>query len=321
MLWVVAQRLLVALPTFFGITLVSFVGIRLAPGDPVRTSLDPLIAGGPDGEAYIALRRHELGLDQPLPVQYIDWLRAVLKGDFGYSFATGQPVLEIIRERLAPTMELMATALAIALVIGVVIGVATAFRQYSMFDYVATFASLFAISIPQFFLALIAILVFAVTLRVLPVGGMTTLGGQAGLGDSLAHLVLPASILGLTFAGPFVRYTRASVLETIHKEYILAARAKGLSETRVAFRHALPNALLPLVALVGLQVPYLVAGAVVVETVFQWPGMGQLLLTAFQELDYPVLSGFVMVLALFVFTGLLVSEVLYGVLDPRIRRS
>ena len=321
MLWVVLQRVLVALPTLFGITLVSFIGIRLAPGDPVRTSLDPLIAGGPDGEAYIALRRHELGLDQPMPLQYLDWLRAVLKGDLGYSFATGQPVSEIVRARLGPTVELMGTALAIALVIGVVIGVATAFQQYSLFDYVASFTSLIAISIPQFFLALIAIFVFAVTWRLLPVGGMQTLGVQPGPGDALAHLVLPASILGLTFAGPFVRYTRASVLETIHKEYILAARARGLSETRVAFRHALPNALLPLVALVGLQVPYLVAGAVVVETVFQWPGMGQLLLTSFQELDYPVLSAFVMVLALFVFTGLLLSEVLYGVLDPRIRRS
>jgi len=321
MLWVVVQRLLVALPTFVGITLVSFIGIRLAPGDPVRTSLDPLIAGGPDGEAYIALRRHELGLDQSLPVQYLDWMRAVLKGDLGYSFATGQPVSEIIHARLGPTMELMATALAVAILIGVTVGVLTAFRQYSVFDYVATFASLVAISIPQFFLGLIAIFVFAVTLRILPVGGMSTLGEPPGLGDAVAHILLPASILGLTFAGPFVRYTRASVLETIHKEYILAARAKGLSERRVSFRHALPNALLPLVALVGLQVPYLVAGAVVIETVFQWPGMGQLLLTAFQELDYPVLSGFVMVLALFVFAGLLLSEILYGVLDPRIRRS
>src|SRR5207245_3977972 len=217
--------------------------------------------------------------------------------------------------------ELMATALAVALLIGVTVGVLAAFRQYSVLDYIATVASLLAISIPQFFLSLVAIFIFAVTLRLLPVGGMLTLGGPPGIGDALVHILMPATILGLTFAGPFVRYTRASVLETIHKEYILAARAKGLSGTRVAFRHALPNALLPLVAVVGLQVPYLVAGAVVVETVFQWPGMGQLLLTAFQELDYPVLSGFVMILALFVFTGLLLSEMLYGVLDPRIRRS
>ncbi len=309
MIWVVLRRLVVALPTFLGITFVSFVGIRLAPGDPIRVSLDPLIAGGPDGEAYIALRRHELGLDQPLPVQYVDWLRNVVRGDLGYSFANGQPVAEILRQRLGPTLELMATALAVALLIGVTVGVLAAFRQYSVLDYIATVTSLLAISIPQFFLSLVAIFIFAVTLRLLPVGGMLTLGGPPGIGDALVHIVMPATILGLSFAGPF------------HKEYILAARAKGLSGTRVAFRHALPNALLPLVALVGLQVPYLVAGAVVVETVFQWPGMGQLLLTAFQELDYPVLSGFVMILALFVFTGLLLSEMLYGVLDPRIRRS
>jgi peptide/nickel transport system permease protein len=321
MIWLVLRRLVVALPTFLGITFVTFVGIRLAPGDPVRVSLDPLIAGGPDGEAYIALRRHELGLDQPLPVQYVDWLRNVLRGDLGYSFANGQPVSEILRQRLGPTLELMSTALAVALLIGVSVGVIAAFRQYSVLDYTATVASLLAISIPQFFLSLVAIFLFAVTLRLLPVGGMLTLGGPPGLGDALVHILMPATVLGLSLAGPFVRYTRASVLETIHKEYILAARAKGLSGTRVAFRHALPNALLPLVALVGLQVPYLVAGAVVVETVFQWPGMGQLLLAAFQELDYPVLSGFVMVLASFVFTGLLLSEMLYGVLDPRIRRS
>jgi peptide/nickel transport system permease protein len=319
--WWLARRVLVAVPVLLGITLVTFVGIRAAPGDPVRVALDPLIAGGPAGEAYIARRRHELGLDQSIIVQYFDWLRNVLRGDLGYSFASGQPVSTVLGQRIGPTLELMGTALAIAIIVGACIGIAAALRQYSLFDHGATALSLTFISVPQFFLGLLAIYVLTVRLRVFPTGGMSTLGQPSGLLDRLHHLALPALILGLTFAGPFVRYTRTSMLETLGKEYLLAARARGLSGRRVALSHALPNAMLPLIAVLGLQIPLLVAGAVVIETIFQWPGMGQLLLSSFLARDYPVLSGFVLILALFVFAGLLLSDILYGVLDPRIRRA
>jgi peptide/nickel transport system permease protein len=320
MLWLV-RRVLVAIPVLLGITLVTFVGIRLAPGDPVRNSLDPLIAGGPQGEAYIAERRHELGLDRSVVIQYLDWLKSLLRGDLGYSFASGQPVSKVLGERIGPTLELMATALVIAVVVGAVIGIIAALRQYSFFDHSATAASLTFISIPQFFLALLAIYFLSVRVRLFPTGGMTTLGEPSGLLDRLHHLALPGLILGLTFAGPFVRYTRTSMLETMGKEYLLGARARGLSGRRVAVSHALPNAMLPLIAVLGLQIPLLVAGAVVVETIFQWPGMGQLLLSSFLARDYPVLSGFVLILALFVFAGLLLSDILYGILDPRVRRA
>jgi peptide/nickel transport system permease protein len=319
-MWFV-RRVLVAVPVFLGITLVTFIGIRLAPGDPVRISLNPLIASGPGSAAYIARQRHELGLDRPLPIQYLEWLRNVVHGDFGYSFASGQAVSTIIGQRIWPTLELMGTALAVAVVLGAVVGIAAALRQHSRFDRTSTALSLTFISVPQFFLGLAAIYLLCVRYRVFPTGGMTTLGGSADFVDRLHHLALPALILGLGFAGPFVRYVRTSMLETLGKEYLLAARARGLSGRRVALSHALPNALLPLIAVLGLQVPLLVAGAVVIETIFQWPGMGQLLLNSFLARDYPVLAGFGMILALFVFGGLLLSELLYGLCDPRIRRA
>lgn len=321
MTWFIARRVLLAIPVFLGITLLTFVGVRLAPGDPVRASLDPVIAGGPSGEQYIAEKRAQLGLDQPIPVQYGRWLGGVVQGDLGFSFSSARPVTEVLGERILPTLELMGAALAIAVVVGVGVGVTAAFRQYSVFDHAATTFSLLVISIPQFFLGLIFLYVFSVKLRILPTGGMRTLGEPFNLFDHLKHLVMPATILGLGFAGPFVRYTRASVLETIHAEYLVTGRAKGFSERAVAVRHALPNALLPLIAVAGVQLPYLIAGGVVIETVFRWPGMGQLLLTGFTRLDYPVLSGFVMLLAVFVFVGLILSEILYAALDPRVREK
>src|SRR5207247_2077684 len=216
---------------------------------------------------------------------------------------------------------LMGAALAIGVLVAVVVGPTAAVRQYSIFDHVATLASLTMISVPQFFIGLVAIYVLSITLHVLPSGGMSTPGAPADPIDVLKHYVMPATILGLSLAGPLVRYTRSSVLETLHMEYLTTARAKGIKERSVLFAHSLPNALVPLITVVGLQVPLLVSGAVVVETIFQWPGMGQLLFSAFLDRDYPVLSAFVLLVAVMVLASRILTDLLYAVVDPRIRHA
>ncbi len=315
------RRLLIALPVLLGITIVTFAMVRAIPGDPIRISLDPIQAGGPAGEQYIENRRLELGLDQPLPVQYLGWLSAASRFDFGYSFKTGRPVSSVIGERIGPTVGLMGAALAIGVLVAVVVGPTAAVRQYSIFDHVATLASLTMISVPQFFIGLVAIYFLSITLHVLPTGGMSTAGAPADPIDVLKHYLMPGTILGLSLAGPLVRYTRSSVLETLHMEYLTTARAKGIKERSVLFVHSLPNALIPLITVVGLQVPLLVSGAVVVETIFQWPGMGQLLFSAFLDRDYPVLSAFVLLVAVMVLASRILTDLLYAVVDPRIRHA
>ncbi len=270
---------------------------------------------------YIETRRRELGLDQPLPVQYVAWLSAALHADFGFSFKTGRPVSQVIGERIGPTVGLMGTALALAVVLAGAVGPLAAVHQHSPFDTFATLASLSMISVPQFFLGLAAIYMLSVMWHILPSGGMSTPGAPADPLDALKHYVMPVTILGLSLAGPLVRYTRTSVLETLHMEYLTTARAKGIRERGVLFTHALPNALIPLVTVVGLQVPLLVSGAVVVETIFQWPGMGQLVLAAFLDRDYPVLSAFVLVVAILVLASRILTDLLYAVIDPRIRHQ
>src|SRR5579859_4788312 len=315
--WIV-RRVLISVPVLLGITMCSFVFVRLAPGDPVRMMINPeYMAGG--AEEAIARQRALLGLDQPLPVQYVAWLAELGRGNMGYSFFDRRPVGDIIKERLWPTTELMGTALLLALAVGVPLGLLAAIRQYSVLDYAAAVLSLATISTPSFFLGLAAIYVFSLKLNLLPTSGMFTAGAARNIGDDLDHLVLPATILGLNLAGPFVRYARSSLLEVIRQEYLTTARAKGLRATVVILRHALPNALIPLITVIGIQVPALFAGAVIVEQIFSWPGMGQMALASITQRDYPVLMGFTMIVAVLVLTCNLFADIAYAVVDPRIR--
>jgi peptide/nickel transport system permease protein len=315
--WVV-RRILMSIPVFFGITMLTFVFVRLAPGDPVRMTVNPeYMAGG--AEEYIEQRRAELGLDKPLPVQYVAWLREVAQGNLGYSFYDRRPVGDVIKERVWPTAKLMGTALLIGLVIGVPVGIIAALRQYSAFDYLSAVFSLAAISTPSFFLGLAAIYVFSLRLDLLPTAGMATAGGPPDVLDDLRHLVLPAGILGFALAAPFVRYARASLLEVIRQDYLNTARAKGLAKHTIVVRHALPNALIPLITVVGIQIAALFAGAVVIEQIFTWPGMGQLALAAIGQRDYPVLMAFTMTIAVLVLLSNLLADIAYAVVDPRIR--
>jgi ABC-type dipeptide/oligopeptide/nickel transport system permease component len=313
-----ARRLLISIPVLLGITVLGFVFVRLAPGDPVRMMVNPEYLGG-NAEEYIAQRRAELGLDKPLPVQYVVWIGEVARGNLGYSFFDRRPVGDIIKERVLPTVELMGTALLLALLVGVPLGLLAAIKQYSFLDYSTAVVSLATISTPSFFLGLAAIYIFSLKLNLLPTSGMFTAGAPRTLGDDLHHLVLPAVILGLNLAGPFVRYARSSLLEVIRQDYLTTARAKGLQNRLVIVRHALPNALIPLITVVAIQVPALFAGAVVVEQIFSWPGMGQMALASITQRDYPVLTGFILVIAVLVLTCNLLADLAYAVVDPRIR--
>jgi len=314
----IARRVLISVPVLLGITMLSFAFVRLAPGDPVRMMVNPeYMAGG--AEDYIAKRRAELGLGQPVPVQYIAWLGEVARGNFGYSYFDRRPVGDILKERIWPTTELMGTALLLALVVGVPLGLLAAIRQYSALDYASAIVSLATISTPSFFLGLAAIYILSLKLNLLPTSGMFTAGAPRTIGDDLHHLLLPAIILGLNLTGPFVRYSRAGLLEVIAQDYLTTARAKGLRSRLVIVRHALPNALIPLITVIGVQVPLLFAGAVVVEQIFSWPGMGQLALASITQRDYPVLMGFTLIIAVLVLVSNLVVDVAYAVVDPRIR--
>lgn len=319
MLAYLLRRLLTGAAVFLLISVGVFLLVRAAPGDPVRMMADPeqLAAGGP---AFLAAKRAELGLDQPLPVTYGIWLRDALTGDLGYSFVSRRPVAEVLGERMGPTVLLMGTALAIGLVVAVAAGTVAATRRNTALDHATTVASLGTISVPSFFLGIATIYLFSLKLGWTPSSGMSTPGG-GGAADVLAHLVLPAAVLGLSIAGPYTRYVRAGLLAELGADYVRTAEAKGAGPARVLVRHALRNALVPLITVVLISVPQLLAGAVALEQVFAWPGMGQLAVSSVGMLDYPVVLGFAMFVALLVLVCNLAADLLYAAADPRISLS
>jgi peptide/nickel transport system permease protein len=310
------RRAAITIPVLLGVTLITYALINAAPGNAVTMLADPLAT-----EENRRAMEHALGLDAPIWVRYVLWLGQILTGNFGYSYVSNQPVLPLMLSHLPATLELMAAALLIAYVVGIPLGVFVAVRQYSWYDYVTTFFAFVGISTPSFFLGLVLIYVFALQLNWLPPSGQYTLGGSRSLGDLLTHLVMPAAILALNYLAITVRYVRGSVLEVLGQDYVRTARSKGLRERLVLYRHALRNALLPIITLAGLQVPSLFAGAVITEQVFAWPGMGQFAIQAIGARDYPVLMSVTFVSATLVVVGNLVADLLYGVADPRVRLS
>jgi peptide/nickel transport system permease protein len=310
----VARRLLVMIPVVFFVTILNFLIIIMVPGDPVDTSFNPN-ASAADNQA----KRTALGLYDPVPVRYGKWLIRVLHGDLGYSFATYESVGSILGERIGPTLLLMGTAMLIAYAFAIPIGIVSATKQYTPLDYAMTGFSFIGISVPAFFFGLFGIYLFALKLRWLPTGGMATLGGSGGFLDRAWHLVLPAMVLAFAISGKMVRYVRSSMLDVLGKDYLRTARAKGLREISVTGRHALRNALVPIITVIGLDIPLLIGGAVVTEQIFQWPGIGQLTIQAIGSRDYPVLMAINLVSALVVIAANLLTDVLYVVVDPRIR--
>lgn len=309
------RRLLELLPLLLGITLIVFIVIQNIPGGPLSA-----YKGNPRiREADIARLERQLGLDQPVPVQYLRWLGGFVRGDWGYSYVTQQPVTQMVGERLGNTLLLMGIALLITLSVAIPLGVISAIRQYSTFDYSVTTAAFVGYAVPTFWLGLVLIMVFAIGLRWFPAGGIETLGAPFSLKDRIWHLVLPVFAVSFASTGFYTRYIRSAMLEVKNQDYIRTARAKGLPERTVLYRHALKNAATPLVTVVALHFPQIFTGAVVIETIFSWPGMGRLYWESATRFDYPVLMAVVSVSALMVVTANLLADLSYGFLDPRIR--
>ncbi|MDA8051244.1 MAG: ABC transporter permease [Rhodospirillales bacterium] len=296
------------------VSVIGFAVLHLAPGGPLAEfTLTP-------GMTAAELKRiaHQMGLDRPLPVQYWEWFRRMVVGNWGRSYRDNQPVLWEIGARLPATLELMISSTLIAVLLGTWIGVLGAVRRYSIFDSLATVGAMIALSIPTFWFGLVVIYIFSVLLGWLPPGNLHTTGNSSFLNYAW-HLIAPATVLGLVTVAIWSRYMRSSMLNVINQDFVRTARAKGLPQRVVLLRHSLRNALLPMIAIAGLQLPTLLGGALVTETVFTWPGMGRLFLDSIGYRDYPVVMGILMLSALMVIGSNLVADILYAVADPRIR--
>jgi peptide/nickel transport system permease protein len=297
-----------------GVSIIGFGLMHLAPGGPMAVyTLNPTVTAQ-DIERVKVL----FGLDQPIYVQYLKWAGGLLTGHWGFSFFGGQEVRIIVLERLPATFLLMGSSLLLALAIGVSLGVLSAVRRGSSFDYATAIAAMIALSLPTFWFGLLAIFLFAQTLGWFPAGGNSS-SGDAGVFDRLWHLVLPMTVLAFVLVAQWSRYTRSIMIEILGQDFIRTARAKGLGSGRVLLNHALRAALVPLITLAGLQLPLLVGGALVTETVFSWPGMGLLFINALNTRDYPVLMAILMVGAVVVVLGNLLADILVAVVDPRVK--
>lgn len=314
----IIRRILVSVPMLLGISVITFVFINLAPGDPISAMIDPEEFQGLDDAQAM---RESLGLDKPIPVRYVLWLGEVLQGNFGYSYMSRQPVLDIIQSRMLATLELTITALIISTIAGTVFGVIAALRQYSFYDYSLSIVSLFGISIPTFFFALVALYLFSLKLHLIPSYGMYNASDGFTITGNLHHLIMPALVLSIDSMSGNTRYARTAMLEVLSADYVTTARSKGLSEYVVIGRHAFRNALLPMITITTLRLPGLIGGAILIETMFSWPGMGLLSIRAITNRDYPILMGLTFFSASLVLYANLLADILYAYADPRIRVS
>lgn len=316
----IGKRVLISIPLVFGVMTVTFFLVHIAPGDPTDIFYNPDMS--PQARELV---RRSFGLDKPLHVQYGKWIVSSMKGDFGVSFSAKRPVKDILKETIPNTVQLSLAALLLDLILGVAIGTLAAVRQYSKFDNFSTVTALTIYSTPEFWLGLMLILIFSGILGWLPASGMIDIVRHADMNffekviDRLRHLILPVFCLGVGSAAATARYMRGSLLEVIRQDYIRTARAKGLSEWKVVFKHGLRSALIPIVTLTGLSLPFLFSGAVIIENVFGWPGMGRIGVDAVFSRDYPVIMAVNIIFAVMVIAGNLLSDILYAVVDPRVR--
>lgn len=296
------------------VSIIGFGVLNLIPGGPLaQYGLDPGMT-----QDDMARLTEQLGLNRPIWVQYFDWAGGLLQGDWGHSFRDGAPVLNVIGRHIVATLLLMGSSTAVAIAIGTWIGIRGATHRYSVFDYTATIGAMVALSIPTFWFGLIGIYVFSLRLGWFPAGNMYTIGDGSVL-DVLHHLVMPSIVLALVHIAIWSRYMRSATLEAINQDFVKTARAKGLSERRVLIKHVVGNALLPMITLAGMQLPSVLTGALVTETVFTWPGMGRLFLDSLGYSDYPVVMGLLMFSAILVILGNLIADIIIAIVDPRIR--
>ncbi|MBE6011124.1 MAG: ABC transporter permease [Lachnospiraceae bacterium] len=310
----IVRRILISMPVLLGVTIICFLIINLAPGDPVDMMMDPNTP-----KEIQEATREKLGLNQPIYIRYFQWLMNLKDGNFGYSYKTYQPVKDMIAQRILPTIQLMGVSLLAGLMIALPLGVLSAVKQYSWIDYISTTFSFLGISVPSFFFGLLAIYIFSLKLGWLPSSGTVSLGSEKTLIDSIRHMALPVTVLSLSTAGQFIRYVRSSVLEVLGKDYLRTARAKGLSEAFVIGKHSFRNAVIPIITMLGLEIPGLFGGAIITEQLFSWPGIGQLAVGAISGRDYPVLMAVNFITAFLVLASGLLTDVLYSVFDPRIK--
>ncbi len=300
----VGKRLLKTIPIIIGVTLVTFLILHLSPGDPVRIMLGPYAT-----PETVAALRAQYGLDQPLPLQYFSWLGNIAQGDLGTSIRYNRPVTELVQARIGITLTLTLAGLVISVTLGSILGILAALKQNSWLDYLCTFQAMFWISIPGFWLAILLLYIFGLQLRWVPIAGLS----------GFASVILPALTIGLQEEAWFARPMRAEMLGVLNEGYIKAARAKGVRYYRVVGKHALRNVMVPMITMLALRLPWVIAGSVVVEVVFAWGGMGSLLVNSVLARDYPVVQGILLIIALSVVLANLLADLVYSLIDPRIR--
>ena len=309
----ILKKLLLAIPVLLGITLIDYAIMSLA-GSPLD-----MMTGPRTTEATVAVRAAQWGLDQPFLVQYLNWLTELLHGNLGYSYKSYQPVADLIGSHIGPTLLLMGVSLAVGLLIAVPAGIYSAIHRYQKRDYAVVTASFLGSSVPGFFLALILIYLFNVRLGLLPSSGMSTAGTGGDFWDVARHMVMPVIVLSVSVAGSNIRYIRSAVLEILEMDYLRTATAKGIGRWRVINKHALRNALLPIVTVIGMQIPTLFGGAVIVEQMFSWPGLGLIAMNAITGRDYPVIMGVCLLSAVVVQAANLLTDIVYALVDPTIQ--
>ena len=309
----IIKRILIAIPVLIGITIIDYAIMCLA-GSPLQMLQGPRIS-----QAAVAAKEIALGLDKPFYVQYFVWLKQLLHGNMGYSIKSYQAVSEMIASHLGPTLLLMGVSLLVSLLMAVPAGIYSAIKQYSAGDYTVVTLSFLGSSVPGFFLSLLLIYLFTVKLGWLPSSGMETLGTAGGAGDVAKHMVMPVLVLATSMAGTNIRYIRSAMLEILQQDYLRTAKAKGIGRFLVINKHALRNALIPIITVIGMEIPVLFGGQVIIEQVFSWPGLGLMTMSAITNRDYPVIMGVCLLSAIVVLAANLITDILYALADPTIQ--
>ncbi|MEM7131046.1 MAG: ABC transporter permease [Chloroflexota bacterium] len=314
----ILRRTAISIPILLGLTLVTFILTELMPGDFVDAMMPTtgIVSFSPE---QLEAMRENYGLNKPAYQRYFIWLRELARGNLGQSLTSGAPVLDEILERLPATLQLTATALLFGIIVGSILGIIAAVKQYSWVDQLLTLLGFFWISTPGFVFAIGGIYLFSLKFPLFPTSGITNYGEAATFLTRIHHMILPAAVLGLGSVASFMRYTRGSMLDVIRQDYITVARAKGLAERAILLSHALRNALIPVITIIGLNIPNLIGGTVIIEFIFAWPGMGTYSLGAVFARDYPVIMGVNFMVALVVLVSNLLTDITYAFVDPRIR--
>ncbi len=309
------KRAISLIPSFFIITMLVYVISSIAGGSPLEMILqDPFISA-----EEVARKSAELGLDKPVLIQYFNWLGELLKGNLGVSYRTYVPVAKMISEAVGPTLILTMTSTLLALLFAIPLGLMAGYKPYSAWDYVSSALSYIGASMPNFFAALLLIFVVSLKLNWLPTSGMYDSFGEQSFRELVRHIILPAVVLSIQQVGSLIRQTRAGMVEVLQSEYIRTARAQGIREKRILVQYALRNALAPIITILGMQLPFIVGGAVVTEQIFSWPGLGSMMVRAIGARDYPVIMGITVFIAVAVFIGNFIIDLLFGIINPRVR--